>query len=208
MEDWTRRGFLAGAGGAIMAGSAHGQDGTDADVELDTDVGSGADADTDITEGFDAGSIDDRVAQSLEIMQETHPFTTEFLKQAAGVLIMPLIGKGGVIFSGSYGEGALRIGGQNVDYYTVIGGSIGFQIGGGRFASALFFMTEESLDKFRNQKGWTAGADLQFTALDEGESAGINTATAGDDVFGLVYDRKGLELGVSIDGAKYTRVDR
>ena len=208
MEDWTRRGFLAGAGGAIMAGSAHGQDGTDADADIDTDVELDADTDTDITEGFDAGSIDDRVAQSLEIMQETHPFTTEFLKQAAGVLIMPLIGKGGIIFSGSYGEGALRIGGQNVDYYTVIGGSIGFQIGGGRFASALFFMTEESLDKFRNQKGWTAGADLQFTALDEGESAGINTATAGDDVFGLVYDRKGLELGVSIDGAKYTRVDR
>ena len=206
MEDWTRRGFMAGAGGAIMAGSAHGQDGTDADTDIDTDVG--ADTDTDITEGFDAGSIDDRVAESLEIMQETHPFTTEFLKQAAGVLIMPLIGKGGIIFSGSYGEGALRIGGQNVDYYTVIGGSIGFQIGGGRFASALFFMTEEALDKFRNQKGWTAGADLQFTALDEGESAGINTATAGDDVFGLVYDRKGLELGVSIDGAKYTRVDR
>ena len=115
MEDWTRRGFLAGAGGAIIAvRSAHGQDGTDVDIDTDVEL----DADTDITEGFDAGSIDDRVAQSLEIMQETHPFTTEFLKQAAGVLIMPLIGKGGIIFSGSYGEGALRIGGQNVDYYT------------------------------------------------------------------------------------------
>ena len=50
MEDWTRRGFMAGAGGAIMAGSAHGQDGTDADVELDTDADSGAESG--ITEGL------------------------------------------------------------------------------------------------------------------------------------------------------------
>ena len=42
MEDWTRRGFMAGAGGAIMAGSAHGQDGTDADIDTDVEL----DADT------------------------------------------------------------------------------------------------------------------------------------------------------------------
>jgi lipid-binding SYLF domain-containing protein len=38
--------------------------------------------------------------------------------------------KSALIVGGEYGQGAMRIAGKTVDYYSMISGSIGFQIGG------------------------------------------------------------------------------
>ena len=57
--------------------------------------------------------------------------STDILKHAKGVLIMPKVYRGGIIGVGAeYGEGALRINGKTVDYYNIFSGSIGFQLGG------------------------------------------------------------------------------
>ncbi len=53
----------------------------------------------------------------------------EFVRSAKGLLIMPGVKKAAFIIGGEYGEGALRIGGKTVDYYNIVSGSIGFQIG-------------------------------------------------------------------------------
>ena len=55
----------------------------------------------------------------------------EVAKRANGLLILPNVGKGAFIIGAEYGRGALRVGGITVDYYSMMAGSIGFQIGGG-----------------------------------------------------------------------------
>jgi lipid-binding SYLF domain-containing protein len=40
------------------------------------------------------------------------------MRDAAGMLVMPLVTEAGFGFGGAYGRGALRIGGTTVDYYS------------------------------------------------------------------------------------------
>ena len=54
----------------------------------------------------------------------------EVVQKAKGLLIMPNVKKGAFIIGGEYGRGTLRIGGKTVDYYSMMSGSVGFQIGG------------------------------------------------------------------------------
>ena len=84
---------------------------------------------------------------------------TEVVQQAKGILILPNVKKGALIIGGEYGQGALRISGKTVAYYSMISGSVGLQIGGQAKDVIIAFMSSDGLKKFRESKGWEAGAD-------------------------------------------------
>jgi hypothetical protein len=90
--------------------------------------------------------IDARADAALDFMVQEVPGTAELMRDAAGMLVMPLVTEAGFGFGGAYGRGALRVGGATVDYYSAIAGSFGFQIGAQQYAHTLFFMTEEALE--------------------------------------------------------------
>ena len=48
----------------------------------------------------------------------------EFLKKSEGVLVFPRVIKAGIGIGGEYGEGALRISGKTVEYYSTAPASI------------------------------------------------------------------------------------
>lgn len=131
---------------------------------------------------------------------------TNYLKGAKGVLVMPDITKAGFIIGGKYGQGALLIGGQPVDYFSVAEGSIGWQIGAVKYDMIILFMTDEALKKFRENEGWEAGVDAEVTILDVGTEVSIETLRSQHPVAGFVFDQKGLMGGVSIKGAKFSRI--
>ncbi len=153
-------------------------------------------------------SIDNAIVTKLAEMQVQLPFTQSLAQNAAGMLVIPRITKGGLMVGGAYGEGALVIGGAPVDYYSVAAASFGFQIGLQQMSSVLFFMSKDRLGKFRQRDGWTLGADLEYTVIEKGETAAIDTNTYKDDVFAVVFGQKGLLAGASIEGSKYSRIIR
>ncbi len=153
-------------------------------------------------------SIDNAIATKLEEMQAQLPFTQNLVQNSAGMLVIPRITKGGLMVGGAYGEGALVIGSAPVDYFSVAAASFGFQIGLQQMSSVLFFMTTDRLGKFRQRDGWTLGADLEYTLIEKGETAAVDTNTYKDDVFAVVFGQKGLLAGISIEGSKYSRIIR
>src|SRR4029450_7610271 len=92
-------------------------------------------------------------------------------EKAQGMLVFPEVTKAAVGVGGSYGEGALIVGGKNAGYYSATSASIGLQLGAQTSAQIIMFMTAEALDKFRNSSGWEAGANAQVTMIDEGKAA-------------------------------------
>ncbi len=76
-----------------------------------------------------ASEIQDNVTYAETALYQTIPGARELAAKARGVLIMPDVVKGGFIVGGSYGEGALKIGGAIDSYYSVAAASIGYQIG-------------------------------------------------------------------------------
>lgn len=75
-----------------------------------------------------AAEIDQEVDQALEAFRKIHG-TKSFLGIAKGVLVFPKVYKAGIGVGGEYGEGALRVGGKTVDYYSTAAASFGFQLG-------------------------------------------------------------------------------
>ena len=156
--------------------------------------------------GSGAQTIDARVSATLNEMYNTYPNTIQLAQKANGMLVMPLVTEAGFGFGGAYGRGALRVNDVTVDYYSVVKGSGGLQIGAQQFAHVLFFMTDEALVDFRRSPGWAAGAALEYVISDQGDSVNAETTTVLAPVLAAVFGRAGLRLGATLEGTKYTRI--
>ena len=111
------------------------------------------------------------------------------------------------IVGGQYGQGALKEGGMTVGYYSLAAGSLGYQIGAEKYDLVIIFTTEEALKKFQNSNGWEAGVDAEVTLVDAGIDVPASTLVSQHPVVGFVFEQKGLMAGVSIKGAKFTKIN-
>ncbi|MCX7889145.1 MAG: YSC84-related protein, partial [Rhodobacteraceae bacterium] len=139
-----------------------------------------------------AAKLDARVDESRQFLLAKYPGTRDLEAKAAGVLWMPLVTEVALGFGGTFGQGALRVGGATVDYYSVAGGSWGIQAGAQQYSHALFFMTPDALAGFRAADGWTLGADAKYATPEEGGSLGADTTTTLNPVVALVFGQAGL----------------
>ncbi len=155
-----------------------------------------------------AAAIEAKVNRALEQLFATVPGARELNETAKGVLIMPEVVKAGLLLGGAYGEGALRVDGATVSYYSLAAASFGLQIGVQSTKQALFFMSDAALAKFRRDDGWEAGIDAEVTFPGAGVNAGVDTTTKSAPVIGIVFGQDGILAGASFEGAKYSRINR
>jgi lipid-binding SYLF domain-containing protein len=131
----------------------------------------------------------------------------EVVQKSNGLLILPSVKKGAFIVGGEYAKGAMRIGGKTVDYYRMISGSIGLQIGGQAKDVIIAFMSSDALNKFRGSKGWEAGVDGNIALITVGAGESATTAMGKNPIVAFVFDVKGLIADMSFKGAKFTKLD-
>jgi lipid-binding SYLF domain-containing protein len=131
-----------------------------------------------------------------------------FLKKSEGVLVFPSVVKAGIGVGGEYGEGALLVKNEIVDYYSTAGASFGFQLGAQRKSLVIAFMTDESLFHFKNSSGWKVGVDGSVAILEWGVGEDINTVDISSPVVGFVFDNEGLMYNLTLEGAKFTKLPK
>jgi lipid-binding SYLF domain-containing protein len=156
----------------------------------------------------DAKEIDVGVDVTLDQFKTDIKGGEEFLKSAKGVLVFPSVVKAGFIVGGAYGEGALRIGGKTVDYYSTAAASWGFLAGAQSIRLIIVFMQEDALKKFRESQGWEAGVDGSVTLVDLGAAGSIDTTNIKDPIVAFAFGNKGLMADLSLTGSKYTKIVR
>lgn len=131
-----------------------------------------------------------------------------FLKSTKGALVFPKVYKAGIGVGGEYGEGALRIGGKTVDYYSTAAASIGFQLGGQVKSIIILFMQDDALQKFRDSEGWKAGVDGSIALIDIGAGRELSTQTIKDPIVAFIFDQKGLMYNLTLEGSKFTKLKK
>ncbi|MGD9227479.1 MAG: YSC84-related protein, partial [Desulfobacterales bacterium] len=154
-----------------------------------------------------AKKIDASADEALDRFYKQVKDAKELTRNAKALLIMPNVVKAGLLVGGEYGRGALRINGKTVDYYNVVSGSFGAQIGAEAKDWVIMFMTDAALKKFRESKGWEAGVDGNVALITAGGGDSASTRKAKGDIIGFVFDVKGLMADVSFKGAKFTKLD-
>ncbi|HUG57452.1 MAG TPA: YSC84-related protein [Candidimonas sp.] len=153
-----------------------------------------------------AKEIDASVNATLDKLYRTAQGSRELVNKARGVLVFPSVLAAGFVVGGEYGEGALRVGGKTVDYYSTVTGSFGLQIGAQSKAIIFLFMTQEALDKFVNSKGWTAGVDASVALITIGANGVLDLNTATKPVSAIVMTNQGLMANLNVEGTKVTKM--
>ena len=132
----------------------------------------------------------------------------EFAEKAKALLILPNVGKGGLIVGIEHGKGALRIDGRTVDYYSLSAGSVGLQIGGEAKDIIIAFLTSEALEKFRASKNWEAGVDGNIALVTVGDGGTASNISTKEPITAVVFDVKGLFFDLSLKGGKFSKLEK
>jgi lipid-binding SYLF domain-containing protein len=72
----------------------------------------------------------------------------------------------------------------------------------------MFFMSDAALENMRTAKGFEIGADPNIVIVDAGAAKEISTSTVQADVYGYVFNQKGLMGGVAVQGLKISKTER
>ncbi|MBF0557638.1 MAG: hypothetical protein HQL08_02540 [Nitrospirae bacterium] len=150
--------------------------------------------------------IDASVKGTVRLFKKEIKGGSEYMKGAKGMLVMSGITKAGFIIGGKYGQGALLVGNKTAGYYSLAEGSVGWQIGAEQYDMVILFMTDEVLNKFKNSENWEAGVDAEITLITQGTGVSVETLRSQHPIAGFIFGQKGLMGGLSIKGAKFTRI--
>lgn len=154
----------------------------------------------------DAPRLESATDATLRRLYQVVPGSHAMVGSAAGVLVFPEVIGGALIVGAEHGRGALRVGGRTAGYYSTTGASIGWQAGGQSKSVIYVFNSRDALARFQASKGWTVGADATVVAGKLGATGSIDSQTAQQPVVSFVLTNVGLEAGVSLTGAKITRI--
>lgn len=153
-----------------------------------------------------APKIDARVNAAMERFHKEVKGAGDLLQKAQGVLVFAGVVKAGLGIGGEYGEGALRVGGQTVDYYSIASGSVGLQFGAQKKDVIILFMESGALDKFRQSSGWKVGVDGSVALIDIGAGTSLDSTTVKAPIVGFVVGQKGLMYNLTLEGSKITKL--
>lgn len=155
-----------------------------------------------------AEDLDQDCRQALQTLYKSNPFAETIARNAKAVLVFPKIVKAGLVFGGSYGEGALMRGSKVAGYYNSVSGSWGLQAGAQSYGYVVFLMNEEMVKYINETKGWEIGVGPTVVVVDSGVAKKLSSTTLKDDAYAFIFDQQGLMAGIGIEGSKISPIKR
>jgi len=156
-----------------------------------------------------ASKASDRVQAAADVLNEIESapdsgIPQEILSKAECVAVVPSMLKGGFIVGGKYGRGLASCrnpkGWSAPAFFTIAGGSFGFQIGGQAVDLVMLIMNNDGMQRLLSSKV-SLGADASVAAGPVGRHAEGNTDWKMRAQV-LTYSRaRGVFAGVSLNGA-------
>ncbi len=155
-----------------------------------------------------AAELDQGLDSTLARFKAEVSGSKTLLRSASATLVFPNLIKAGFGIGGEYGEGALRVAGKSAAYYSTAAASIGLQIGAQSKAVIVVFLDEKALADFRNADGWELGVDGSVAVVKVGAGGSIDTTNIKDPIIGFVMTNAGLMFNLTLEGSKFTRLDK
>jgi lipid-binding SYLF domain-containing protein len=139
------------------------------------------------------------VADAIQQFKTADSGMAKFFKEAAGYVVFPTVGKGGIGIGGAYGTGLVYQKGQCIGEAKLTQVTLGLQLGGQSYSEVIFFETESALEEFKKSK-FALSAQVSAVAAASGASANAKYQL-GVAVFTLA--KNGLMYEASVGGQKF-----
>ena len=145
--------------------------------------------------------IVDHAQVELKRMKEKDSQLEPLLDDCAGYAIFPEVGKGGLLFAGAFGRGAVYDNdGDFLGYASVTQVSVGGVVGGQSYAQLLVFGDQARLDEFMNGNGVRFGSQAVAVAVTDGAA---NASEYDNGVKVFIMPRGGLMADASLSGQEF-----
>jgi len=148
-------------------------------------------------------------SKKAKIIADSKAAKVEFIKSdalmqslfdnAAGYVIFPNVGKGGLGIGAAAGNGVVYEDGAMVGMAKLSQLSIGFQAGGQAYREVIFFESKSELERFKASR-FEFSAQASAVAATEGASANVKYT---DGVMVFTMQKGGLMYEASIGGQKF-----
>lgn len=145
----------------------------------------------------------DVLTQLLDTPDKSVP--KDILDKCECIVVIPSVKKGAFVFGGEYGKGLATCrkkpnGWSSPLFFSLKGGSFGFQIGGQSIDLVLVVMNDKGINSLLKDK-FTLGADVSVAAGPVGRATSAQTDLALKSEI-LTYSRtQGVFAGISLKGA-------
>lgn len=147
----------------------------------------------------DRTDLSRRADATLETMKSRDAGLAPVLARAAGYVVFPYIGKGGMIVGGAFGRGILYQGGHQVGFVKLEQAKLGALLGGESFAELL--VLDNPYTVLQLKKGdYKLGGNIGATVLTQGAAA-AGTLESGTSAF--IMPLGGAMIDVSVDGQRF-----
>lgn len=137
--------------------------------------------------------------QAVREFERTDSGLKDLFQKAAGYVVFPNVGKGGLVFGGAHGNGLVYEGGKLIGYASLKQITVGAQIGGQEFSEVIFFETKDALETFKKSE---FAMSAQVGAVAAAEGAGKN-ARYQQGVMVFTKAKQGLMAEASVGGQKF-----
>jgi lipid-binding SYLF domain-containing protein len=142
---------------------------------------------------------DEKAQVALDAFLEADPKIQGFIDAAAGYVVIPTVGKGGIGIGGARGKGLLYEDGAPTAIVTLTQLSIGFQWGGQAYSEFIFFEDDATLSKFKE-----GNFELNAQASAVAVTAGASADASFDNGMAIFTQAKGgLMYEAAIGGQKF-----
>ncbi len=152
--------------------------------------------------GWDPDEVqeyDAKAKEAIASFKEKDPSVSRFFEHAAGYVVIPTVGKGGIGIGGARGKGVLYEGDKVTALVTLTQLSIGFQWGGQAYSEFIFFENNETLNDFK-KGNFELNAQASAVAVTAGASA---DAEFNDGMAIFTQAKGGLMYEAAIGGQKF-----
>ncbi len=146
--------------------------------------------------------------------------TQPYFDHAYGYAVFPVVGKGGMVLGGAFGNGQVYRNDKVTGHVSLVSLSVGLQMGGEAYSEVVFFEDKRAYDEFTRGSfeidakasavAITAGvqAEAGTTGITAGASAGPKTQVQGETryVKGLAvfaHIKSGLMFEAAVAGQKF-----
>lgn len=127
------------------------------------------------------------------------PSMSDLFGSAYGYIILPNVGKGGLLVGGAAGNGTVHQGGELVGFAKMTQVTIGFQLGGQTYSEVVFFEDEKAFNRFKENK-IEMSAQVSAVAAASGASANAKYV---EGVAVFTRTKGGLMYEASVGGQQF-----
>lgn len=139
----------------------------------------------------------------LSTANRQNSFVYAISKQSIAQVIFPKIVKAGVLIGANYGEGFLIRDGNVVALIDLVGGNLGFQVGGQTYSQVTYILSEKRYNSLISNSRISLNGSISIAVNGRIKNSILTSDALKGDLYTVQFNETGTVFGASLEGLYY-----